>query len=383
VSERHSTAKTSTSKPAKPYPEYPLTAHPAGYWCKKIRGKIHYFGRWHDPDAALKEYERQADALHTGRKPREITTGGCTVKQLCNKFLNAKHALSEAGELSPRTLADYKACCGVLVSRFGAGRLVADLDTSDFADLRNHMAKSWGPHMVGKYIQITRCVCKYGFDAGLLEPPVRYGPGFKRPSKKTMRLHRAKKGAKLFSAQEVRRMIDAAGVQLKAMVLLGINAGFGNADCAGLPIEALELDSGWLAFLRPKTGIDRRCALWPETVAALHEVLAHRKEPKDAADAGLVFITKYGDGWGKDIADSPITKELRKLLDKLEINGGRNFYALRHTFRTVADGAKDQLAADHIMGHEVAHMSSVYRERIDDGRLRAVADHVRAWLFAV
>ena len=38
------------NKPAKPYPEFPLTAHPAGYWCKKIRGKIHYFGPWDDPD---------------------------------------------------------------------------------------------------------------------------------------------------------------------------------------------------------------------------------------------------------------------------------------------------------------------------------------------
>jgi hypothetical protein len=47
----------------------------------------------------------------------------------------------------------------------------------------------------------------------------------------------------------------------------------------------------------------------------------------------------------------------------------------------VADEAKDQPAADFIMGHEVPHMSTVYRETISDARLRAVADHVRAWLF--
>src|SRR5262245_48941617 len=52
-------------KPAKPRPDFPLGPHPAGYWCKKIRGQIHYFGpRWHDArgaaaaaDAALAEYE--------------------------------------------------------------------------------------------------------------------------------------------------------------------------------------------------------------------------------------------------------------------------------------------------------------------------------------
>ena len=50
---------------------------------------------------------------------------------------------------------------------------------------------------------------------------------------------------------------------------------------------------------------------------------------------------------------------------------------IRHTFRTVADGAKDLPAADHIMGHEVAHMSSAYHEGIGDDRLKAVTDHVR------
>ena len=74
---------------------------------------------------------------------------------------------------------------------------------------------------------------------------------------------------------------------------------------------------------------------------------------------------------------------MRKLLDKLHINGrkGLGFYRLRHTFRTVADESKDQPAVDYIMGHEVPHMSSVYRETISDARLRAVAEHVRGWLF--
>ena len=34
------------------------------------------------------------------------------------------------------------------------------------------------------------------------------------------------------------------------------------------------------------------------------------------------------------------------------------------------------------MGHEVASMSAVYRERINDERLKAVTDHVHDWLFA-
>jgi hypothetical protein len=41
------------------------------------------------------------------------------------------------------------------------------------------------------------------------------------------------------------------------------------------------------------------------------------------------------------------------------------------------------VAVDHVMGHAPASsdMSAVYRQRIEDDRLKAVAEHVRRWLF--
>jgi integrase len=381
MSEPHSTLP---AKPAKPYPEFPLTAHPAGYWCKKIRGKLHYFGPWSDPDGALAKYLEQKDGLHAGRTPRP-DPGSLTVKGLANEFLNAKHALVDAGELSPLTWRDYREVCDLVVAQFGRGRLVADLGPDDFAALRNQVAKRWGPVRLGtKLIAYTRCLFKHGLDAGLITTPVLFGPGFKRPSKKVLRLHRAQQGAKLFTREEIHKLLDAAASpQLKAMILLGINGGFGNADCGRLPLSALDLDNGFVTYPRPKTGIPRRCALWPETVQALKDALAARPEPKDPANSQLVFVTKYGQSWHKATRENPLSDELAKLLRKLGINGrkGLGFYTLRHTFRTVADEAKDQPAADYIMGHEVPHMSSVYRETISDERLRAVAEHVRAWLF--
>jgi hypothetical protein len=43
---------------------------------------------------------------------------------------------------------------------------------------------------------------------------MRFGPVFKRTSKKTLRWHRARQGAKLFTAEEVQQLIDAVGLQL-------------------------------------------------------------------------------------------------------------------------------------------------------------------------
>jgi integrase len=380
MTESHSTAAPVRSKPAKPRPDFPLFPHAAGYWAKKIRGKMHYFGAWADPDAALKKYEEQKDALHAGRKPRE-TSEGATVHDLVNRFLNHKKALVKVGELSPRTWTDYKEACDQVVAGFGKRRLLVDIAPDDFAELREKLAEKWGPHRLGKTIQCIRCLFKFGFESTMIPTPVRYGPGFKRPSKKTLRLNRAKQGVKLFTAEEIHSILTAAKAPMKAMILLGINAGFGNADCGNLPRSALDLDTGWLDYPRPKTGIARRCKLWPETVAAINEARAKRKEPKDKADADLVFVTKYGESWAKDVADSPITKEMRKLLTATGINGHRNFYTLRHTFRTVADESKDQPAVDFIMGHEVPHMSAVYRETISDERLKAVTDKVHDWLF--
>jgi integrase len=377
-----STAPAPSDKPAKPYPEFPLFAHAAGVWAKKIRGRMHYFGPWSDPDAALDKYLKEKDALHAGRTPRPDPEA-LTVKALANAFLNHKQAALDAGEIVPRTWQEFKAACDLLVAHFGKGRRVDDLAPDDFADLRKQMAKRWGPVTLGNAIQRIRSICKYGFDGGLIDRPVRFGREFKRPSKKTLRIDRTRKGEKLFAAEEVRRMVDAAPAHLRAMILLGINCAFGPSDLGQLPLSALDLDGGWVRYPRPKTGVERRCPLWPETVAALKEALAGRPAPKDPALAGRVFVTKYGGSWHKTTRDTPISNEVRKLLDSLGISGrkGLGIYTLRHVFRTVADEVKDQPAADLIMGHESSHMSTVYRERISDGRLRAVVDHVRAWLF--
>jgi integrase len=388
----HFTEPPKSDKPAKPYPDFPLFPHATRRWAKKIRGKLHYFGPWDDPDSALAKYLEQKDALHAGRKPR-TDPKALTVKDVANAFLNAKQALVKAGELAPVTWAKYKRVSDLLIKHFGKHRIVADLGPDDFATLRNKMSQTWGPLRVRDFVQHIRSVFKYAFESELIDRPMRFGPGFARPSKKVLRLARAAKGKRLFTPEQLRTLLDAAGPQLRAMLLLGINSGLGNTDCARLSLRHLDLDGGWLNYARPKTGIDRRCPLWPETIEALRAVLAKRPEPKDPAHADLVFLTKYRTPWVRATQeaqadgtvrvkfDDAISKETAKLLKALGLRRpGLNFYSCRHVLETVGGAARDQVAIDHIMGHADASMAATYREEVGDDRLRAVADHVRRWL---
>ena len=211
---------------------------------------------------------------------------------LANRFLTAKQHLVDTGELSPRTFADYQLTCERIIAAFGKTRLVSDLASDDFLRFRAELAKTRGVVALGNEINRARVVFKFAFDEGLIDSPVRYGSSFKRPNKKSTPRGAQANGPKMFEASEIKAMLDASGEQLKAMILLGINAGYGNNDVATLPLKALDLDSGWVNYPRPKTAVERRCPLWPETVAALRTAMAVRPSAKDNAHAGLVFVTR-------------------------------------------------------------------------------------------
>jgi integrase len=385
--------KRKSDKPEKPRPDFPLFPHATKRWAKKIRGKMHYFGPWADPDGALAKYQEQKDDLHAGRTPRADLTG-LTVADLCNYFLTSKRHLLDTGELAMSSWRDYYAVCERLTKELSKTRLVDDLRPVDFEKLRASLAKTWGPVRLGNEINRVRTVFNYGLRNGHIEKPVLFGDMFKRPNKKTLRKARAQKGPRMFEAPELLKIIGAASQPLKTMFLLAINCGFGNSDCGNLPMSAVNLETGWIDFPRPKTGIPRRCPLWLETIAAIREWLAVRPKPALAEHAGLLFLTCRGDTWAKqgyldengkpkNAYDNPVSKETTKLLKELGINGHRNFYAARHTFQTMAEDRCGHFPAIRaIMGHADSSISDHYRERVSDERLRAVVDAVHEWLFA-
>ena len=393
-------SKTAAPRPAKPHKDFPLFPHRSGQWAKKIKGRVYYFGSWRTDPAgveALEDYTRDLPYLLRGQTPPPIdVSGGCTIEELCNEFMDSKAAAVEQGDLSPRTLADYHQTVKLLAEHFGRTRAVPGLTPFDFREFRSALAKRFNTNSLKSVVNKICVVFKFGLEAKLLSQPVDFGGEFKRPSAKAQRRERNQRGPKLFNREEILRLLETPNVHLRAMILLGVNCGFGNSDVATLPQSALDLERGWVTFPRVKTEIRRRVPLWPETIQALRESLANRPEPAGRKHAGLCFLTSHGlpyvrvrervDEEGNRSAGTPldsVSMEFGKLLKKLGINGrrGLGFYTLRHCFETIGGEAKDQVAVDAIMGHVDPSMGGNYRHAISDDRLRAVVNVVREWLF--
>lgn len=371
--------------------DFPLWQRKDGRWCRKIRGRVHYFGT--DQEAALDEWLRVKDYLLAGRTPpSKDNPDALTLEVLVNKYLAAKKADVDAGEYSTRTFQNVFFACERIVDHFGQRRLVADIRQDDFAGYRALLVKNeFASSTINVEIASCKAIFNWAYQVELIEAPVRFGPQFKA-SLKSARRQNGKAPAKMFEPEEIKALIGKAGAQAKAMILLGVNCGFGNTDCSALPKSALDLKSGWVTFPRPKTGVERRSALWPETLAAVRLAIANRPDPKNPEDDGHVFLTTHGNPWvrmesgkseGKEARwQDAITVTFRALVKRVGLTQrGRGFYTLRRVFRTIADETGDWPAVNMVMGHTDPTIGGVYRQRIDDNRLKAVADHVRAWLF--
>ena len=129
-------AKPSKPKPKKPWPSFPLFWHANGQWCKKIRGRHHYFGV--DATAAHDEYIRVAADLHQERVPERSRAGGPpTVKELVNRFLNDQLQNLKAGRIRGNWFDESARVAMDFAERVGKFRPWDNLTPDDFAQYRS------------------------------------------------------------------------------------------------------------------------------------------------------------------------------------------------------------------------------------------------------
>ncbi len=373
------THSTLTAKPAKerrekPYPDWPLSWHTASQqWRKKVQGRHYYFGR--DNDLALAEWLHARDYLLNGLPVPPVGQAAYTLRDLANAWLTWKQTLVDSGELSPKTFKRYHGTAAAILKCLGKTRPISSIGVRDLEQLRAAFAKRLGPTALKNELVYIRQFFAYAYDSELIDAPVRSGRALDPPNAKTLRKVRNAKGPRLFTAKEVKSLLENSQPNMKAMILLALNAGQGNTDVAQLQWK--HVSGRWVDYPRAKTGIVRRFPLWPETLKAIEAVKPESPDPE-----AFVFIGRRGVDYTQGNSYR-VGGEFTRVAKKASVLG-RSFYDLRHTFKTVAeDETSDEPAVEAIMGHSAseADMSSRYRQSISDRRLSKATNAVRRWLY--
>jgi hypothetical protein len=217
-----------------------------------------------------------------------------------------------------------------------------------------------GLAVADKHIFYIRKLLEMAQKTGMMPPP-NFGDQFEKPrAEQVARVKLDKKrkhGARAWSVEQLRQIIAAGwdhSPQMFACVMLGLNVGFGNDDCAFLENDLVDRQLHLIrGAFRNKNLRERVCPLWTITEWALGRAWATRIEATKPEYANRIFLNERGTSlcYRRVKLDDKsfikrtsrydwFKKEFSALLDaqNLKIHGA-NFYTLRAMFRTLAVGS--------------------------------------------
>jgi len=349
--------------------KFPLTLHKTGQYCKKIRGKICYFGT--DKQQAYQRYLDQATYLHSGKaKPENRSDNDLSIKLLCNMYIEHQQSRAVIGQIKLRHVYDQTQILKDFVRFAGPNKPTCDVITMD---VQNYIRKVVHAKKSANTVNNKIAVIKSMYNWALENEIISKGPNLKAIKKIT----KIKKEQFTFTMDKIQQLLDTADIQMKAMILLGLNCGFGCTDCAELKWENLDIENSRVIFARGKTGVLRNLTLWPETIAALKKI-PHRGKRVFYTVNGLHWVRSdlKTDEFGNEklAKENAISKQFSKLLKKagLKTEKGVGFYTLRRTAATLAVRSGDPFAVQRLLGHADLKMASVYVQDVSEQTDRVV-----------
>lgn len=384
---------TAVKKPKWPYKHVTsMYAHRNGQWAKRINGKTIYFGTWDNPDAALAEWRESEEWLYSANGSREVT-----VDEIFNRWLTDQQSRvgAKKNAITTRTFQTYKETARSMLQHLGRATTVRQLyeEPSRWTRVMRKLENQFdSPYPISRHVKYTRAAFKWAYEERYIEKPMLWGSAFKPPSQADIdkyRLQQAERdGNKLYSAAEIQALLAVADPGTAVLILLGINGGYGDTDCAELLIEDIDFEQSRIAKLRHKTSVPRCVPLWPETISALRAVIGSRV-------SGHAILTRYGNKiiseWtvrtGERAGDkcwtNGVYRRFKRACDVASVRS-RGFYALRHTFRSVAfQRGSSPPMIDLIMGHRSGSIGDRLYTHGDYpmDELWSVSHRVRTWLY--
>lgn len=349
--------------------KFPLTLHPTGQYCKKIKGKLYYFGN--DKQKALKRYLEQAAFLHAGKTAKLTSANNnLSLKTLCNLYLDHQESRATIGETKLRNVYDLILLLRAFVKFVGATRAVTDVSTFELQNYRQKLIRGGlAPRTVNNHISAVKAMYHWAVENEIID----IAPNLKAIKK----ISGPKTERPTFTSEQIRKLLEHANDKIKAMIWLGLNCGFGCTDCSELRWEHLDFKNNRVDFPRTKTGIERNLPLWEETIKSLR-VIPRINERVFNTRGGRKYVRvtqkRAKDGTVKLTNYDGISSEFSKLLKKARVKTkkGVGFYALRRTAATLTARSGDPFAVQRLLGHADLKMATTYVQNISEQTDRAI-----------
>ena len=381
-----------------------LTVHRGnGQWCKKHRGKTHYFGPLDDPQLAIANYLSRWPRIVEGLPDRTVHVE--TLAQVFEAFLTDSDARVESGE---RGWAQHTAYLGTLkkIAAEIGGRTRIGLITPD-AWGRAIASVYAGSSPITKHNSVVRLRTVLKWAERNLGVQTTTGDALRPVPARLRRRHKRLAGDRMLTPGQIRKLIKtcrrpAAGkgradaLVTEACLWLAINGGMRQADIGHLTPSAYRRADqvtggvrGWIDEPRHKTESPRRFPLWPETADALDAAIAGHAWGADPARATLLCTTA-----GTPLLkprDDRIQKRFTALRNRAWPKGSHyrdcSFQWFRYTHITVASTAPiarpdlARLVRLLIVGHITDHnVHDAYLQTLPDAPFLETVLHVRRWL---
>ncbi len=301
--------------------------HTGQYYVTRDKKRV-YLGS--DRDEALQRYHHLALGMSSvAMDPKPFGPSGSlvTVKELANRFLAAQQANWKAPET---TLRSYKGWLRRFLKdhpNLRAGEFTVEMFAAWKVSLRK---RNYSPESINHYLTAVRSIFNFADDLDLLEKVPKLKRVKNEPPRPVGSVEKP-----LYTTEQIHRLLEHADIQLKVMLLLGLNCGFGPKDLHDLTWKHIRGER--VTLPRSKTGICQTFLLWPETLQALEHLRRHRKEligrmakrGRHRSDGGSVFTTRFWKPWSKD----SVAEQFRRLCKKAKVPC-YGFYRLRHCAST-------------------------------------------------
>jgi len=305
-------------------------------------GRRIYLGS--DKEQALEKYHRLGLGLQLTVVEEAAPNHLISAKELANRFIAAQRANWRNPEA---TLKCYKGWLGRFL-RDHPKLMASDLTVEAFANWKLSLKeRGYSAESINHYLSAVRAMYVFAEETDLIQK----APKLRRVKNET----RPKPGAKdkpLYTPAELQKMLEKADLQMKTMILLALNCGFGPKDVRDLTWE--HIDGERVTLPRSKTGVCQTYLLWTEIRTLLAEIrqerleLAVRMAKRKAlrSDNGHVFVTRFWRPWSKDA----VAEQFRKLCKKAGVPC-YGFYRLRHCAST----AMSMVATPHVQRKFMRH----------------------------